>query len=104
MNRPLDRLLPLLSALALALGAAGPVVASLDDQAVYSANAGGRILKLDFTGGTSTIVNADAALHHRLDGLVVRDDLRAIHVIVTDRRGQGLFYSRGGGVGPVVPH
>jgi hypothetical protein len=102
MKQGANGLLPITCALALALAAAGPARASLDDQAVYSVCAGGKILKLDFANGTSTVVNTDAGLRREFGSLVVRDDLRDIHLVVADRAGKILFYSGAGGAGQVV--
>jgi hypothetical protein len=70
-------------------------------EVVYSTNANnGEILKLDFATGTSTVVNTDTKVLKRLEGLAVRNDGSAVHLIVSDsKRGEVLFYENAGGAG-----
>jgi hypothetical protein len=70
----------------------------------YSTNSSNdQILKLAFDTGASVVVNTDAAQRVRLEGLAVRDDGTAQHLVVCDRgSGEVLFYENAAGAGQVI--
>lgn len=71
---------------------------------LYSTNSSnGTILKLDFTTGTSTVVNTDSGQRVRIEGIAVRDDGLALHLLVCDRgASEVLFYENAGGAGQTI--
>jgi hypothetical protein len=71
---------------------------------VYSTNSNtGTILKLDFATSSSTVVNTDVAQRSRIEGIAVRDDGSAQHLLVCDRgSSEVLFYENAGGAGQTI--
>jgi hypothetical protein len=89
--------------LALALPAA-ELSAQSPIEIAYSTNrSNNQILKLDFDTGTSVVVNTDAGQRVRLEGIAVRDDGLAQHLLVCDRgSGEVLFYENAAGAGQTI--
>jgi hypothetical protein len=73
-------------------------------EVAYSTNAAnGRILRLDFATGVGTVVNTDSGQRKRLQGLAVRDDGVAVHLLVCDSAdGTLLFYADAAGAGEPI--
>lgn len=71
---------------------------------VYSTNSStDTILKLDFATGTSTVVNTDMTQRVRIEGIAVRDDVSAQHLLVCDRgASEVLFYENAAGAGQAI--
>ncbi|MCI0356202.1 MAG: hypothetical protein L0099_14360 [Acidobacteria bacterium] len=73
-------------------------------EVVYSTNSSNaQILKLDFATGTSTVVNTDAGLRKRLEGLAARNDGATVSLLVCDSaRSEVLFYENATGAGQPI--
>ena len=74
------------------------------NEVAYSTNTPDKkVLKLDFATRTSTVVNTDMAQRKRLEGIAVRDDGSALHLLVCDRNAnEVLFYQNAQGAGQVI--